>query len=258
MDYTEMLKQEYIDRKVRRPSYSERAFARDLKVSPGYVSLLFRGQRGLSPAKGFEIAQRLGWPEEKANHFVASIQKKNLMATSVSSSKLKSKNGPSGKFVELELDSFRFIADLNHLAALTLVQSRKGLSSESIAETLGISVVEADLVTARLKRLGLIIQERNNLRCSKASIEIKEVPSEAIRSLHRQAIQKAEASIDEQPVEGRNLAALTLSFNVEKMIEAKLFINRFLKAFEKKFGNANHGEIYQMNTQFFKLSREAK
>lgn len=252
-----MLKQEYMDRKVRRPAYSERAFARDLKVSAGYVSLLFRGQRSLSPAKGLAIAQRLGWSEEKVNQFVASIQKQNLQ-TSAASSKIKSTSRPSGKFADLELDSFRFIADLNHLAALTLIQSRQGLRSQEVAAVLEVSAVEADLVTARLVRLGLIKQDKQLLRSTKASVEIKDVPSEAIRSLHRQAIQKAEASIEGQPTETRNLAALTLSLDPAKMAGAKLFINRFLKSFEKKFGNADHGEIYQMNTQLFKLSRGTK
>lgn len=258
MNYTEMLKQEYVDRKTRRPAYSERAFARDLKVSPGYVSLLFRGQRALSPAKGFEVAQRLGWPEEKTNLFVSAIQAKNLVSSTTSTTKGKRKNGPFAKFEELELDSFRFIADLNHLAALTLVQSRDGQSVSSIAKVLAISIVEAELVVSRLKRLGLVAQDKGALKPSKKSVEIKEVSSEAIRSFHRQAIQKGEAAIDEQSVESRNLAALTLSFDMKRMTEAKLFINKFLKAFERKFGNANHGEIYQMNTQFFKLSRGAK
>ncbi len=249
-----MLKQEYLDRKVRRSSYSERAFARDLKVSSGFISLLFRGQRSLSPAKGLQIANRLGWSEERVNQFVDLIQRQGLQ--SASSAKVKGK--AKSPFVELEIDAFRFIADLNHIAALTLIQSRDGQTSKSVAKILGLTPVEAELVISRLNRLGMVEDENGRLKTSKKSVEIKEVPSEAIRSLHRQAILKAEEAIEGQSAAIRNLAALTLSFNPRQMSEAKAFTNRFLKAFEKKFGNADHGEIYQINTQFFKLSKGNK
>ncbi len=248
-----MLKQEFLDRKQRRSSYSERAFARDLKVSPGYISLLFRGHRSLSPAKGVQIAQRLGWSEEKTNHFVSLIQKHALDMANGGS--LQQNYGSKAfKFSEMELDKFRYIADLNHLSALTLIQSRDGLDIKRIASILGLSAVEAELVMGRLVRLGLVRTEAGKFKGTKRSLEIKEVSSEAIRSFHRQCLQKAEESIEEQTVQERNLSALTMCFDASKMAEAKLFINRFLKSFEKKFGHAADGEIYQVNTQLFRLS----
>lgn len=256
MDYTEMLKQEFLDRKARRPSYSERAFARDLRVSPGYISLLFRGHRALRPSKGLEIAQRLGWSEEKIETFVALIQKQALRA--VSNTKPQASSASATKFAALDADRFRFIADLNHVAALTLIQSRHALKANQIPEILSISILEAEMVVGRLIRMGLVRTENGKLKTTRASLEIKEVPSSAIRTFHRQVILKAETSIEEQTIETRNLAALTVSFDPAKMDEAKAYITRFLKTFEKKFGNARDGEIYQMNTQFFRLSLGGK
>lgn len=253
MDHQEMLKQEFLDRKARRPAYSERAFARDLKISPGYINLLFSGRRSLSPAKGLSLAQRLGWSEEKTQAFVFSIQQNGLKHGSPASPR-----HASPKFSNLEHDTFRFIADLNHLAILTLVQSRAGVTSAEAQRAFGLSAVETELILNRLDRLALIRLEKGKYMAKKKSVELKAVPSEAVRAFHRQAIQKAESSIEQQAPAIRNLAALTLSFDPDEISEAKAFIKRFLKSFEKKFGHARKGEVYQLNTQLFKLTQEKK
>lgn len=269
-----MLKQEYADRKARRPAYSERAFARDLKVSAGYISLLFRRRRSLSPTKGIEIARRLGWPDEKTKLFVSMIQGEALEASERARARARGESGegngtgtrdndaahsrPGVRFAELEMDKFRFIADLHHLAALALVQSRSGLNPEEIARRLDLPLVETELIVGRLARLGLVEWLEGGLRSANGSLEIKEIPSEAIRAFHRQAIQMAEAAIEGQPVEMRNLAGLTLSMDPARMGEAKVAINRFLKSFEKKFGNAQNGEVYQICSQLFALTRGDK
>lgn len=246
-----MLKQEFLDRKQRRPSYSERAFARDLRVSPSYVSLLFRGLRTLSPAKALEFGQRLGWSERKVEAFLSLIHTHNLKRAP---GRRRQTQEPS-HFTELDLDKFRFIGGVHHLAILSLVQSREVRAATTVASELNIPQGEAELALARLLRLGLITYEHGRFKPQRQNLEIKETPSEIIRALHRQVIEFAARSVDGQSVEERNLASLTLSFDSERIGEAKACITRFLKSFHKRFGHARGGEIYQMNTQFFRISK---
>jgi len=251
-----LLKQEFLDRRHRRPAYSERAFARDLDVSPGYVSLLFRGLRTLSPGKAMEISQRLGWSEEKTREFVAGVQEHNLKATLRGGSRAsKSVTRKDFRFEEVAMDKFRFVVDLHHIATLTLIQSRSGVDIQKVSRTFGLSQLEAESIVERLIKLELVRRLRGKLVPTRKSLEVQEVPSVAIRAFHRQAILKAEDSIEGQPVMSRNLASLTLSLDSERMEEARAFIYRFLRSFEKKFGNADNGKIYMMNTQLFELSR---
>jgi uncharacterized protein (TIGR02147 family) len=197
-----------------------------------------------------QIASRLHWSPDKTSRFIELIQEHRLTS---SAAVMGRHRGSPEKFSELEMDKFEFIADIMHVAALTLVQSRDGLDILKVASELEVPKSEAEMVVGRLLRMGLVRFDKNKLVNTKKSLEIKEVSSSAIRSLHRQAIRKAEVSIEEQSLPERNLAALTVSLDPEQMAEAKAFINRFLKSFEKKFGHAKSGTIYQLNTQLFRL-----
>jgi uncharacterized protein (TIGR02147 family) len=255
--YVDMLKDEFFDRKSRRSSYSERAFARDIRVSSGFVSLLFRRQRTLSAKKGLEIANRLNWPDTKVNHFIALIQKAHLYSAQLQNRKAKGSTEPA-PYREIEIDTFRHMSDLNHFAVLTLVQTRDVISAAKVTRELGIPEMEADLILKRLVRLGLIKFEKGRFCHTTKHTEVMKVSADAVRAFHHQALQRAESAIEGQALNSRNFSSLTLAFDRAQMADAIAFITKFLKAFDKKFGNCTEGEIYLLNTQLFSLVKEAK
>ena len=58
-DFREVLKQVLQKRAGNNPSYSQRAFARDLGISPSTLSEVLKGRYGLSEKKSREIALNL-------------------------------------------------------------------------------------------------------------------------------------------------------------------------------------------------------
>src|SRR4051812_12625590 len=56
-------------RKNRRPSYSMRAFARDLKFSPSSLNDFIKGRVGMSESRIEQLAEFLKWQDERKNHF---------------------------------------------------------------------------------------------------------------------------------------------------------------------------------------------
>lgn len=249
--YVDMLKQEFLDKKSRRPQYSERAFARDLSVSSGFISLLFNGKRSLSPKKGLELVQTLNWSEVKIKKFMGLLQDAQFVAS------------PKRKDItkeiqeqELQLDEFRLISNAYHFIVLGFLQTRKGVEPSEISDYFDLEIIEVEMILKRLYRLGMIELDGMGYKASSKNLKLSSVPSEAVRAYHKQVVDMAYQSIEEQSFEKRELKALILSIDSKKIKQAKKSIATFFKGFNEKFGNKKNGEIYQLNVQLFSHKKE--
>jgi plasmid maintenance system antidote protein VapI len=72
----EILTEALRERKLANSSYSLRAFARDLKISPQQLSNVLSGRRGLSVPVAERIAAKLGLSVHEAEIFVESFRAK--------------------------------------------------------------------------------------------------------------------------------------------------------------------------------------
>lgn len=250
MDYIDMLKEEYLERKIRRPHYSERAFARDLKLSSSFISLLFNRKRSLSPKTSIEIIKNIGWNDEKIEQFINALKSDQFATSSLSTL--------DKDYVQrdLDLDEFKLISNVKHFAILEFIQSKTGCTPAKIIACIKIEKTECELILNRLLRLNMISKEGAHFYAEDVNRKVHGVPSEAIRNYHRQSINLALESIDEQDFNQRELRSLTLSIDPQKMKLAKKSIDEFITGFNKKFGNKKNGEIYQLNTQLFSHQRK--
>jgi plasmid maintenance system antidote protein VapI len=73
-NYRDLIKTELNERLARRVGYSLRAFARDLKISPGYLSQVIAERRGLSEAKAHTLAQHCKWSVAKKKYFLKLVR----------------------------------------------------------------------------------------------------------------------------------------------------------------------------------------
>jgi len=244
--YVDMLKQELLDRKERSSLYSERAFARDLKVSSGFISLLFNGKRFLSPRTAVRFVESLNWSEIKSQKFMQSVQDSQLVQNA-------SKSKPVHKIEdhELDLDQFRLIANLKHFVILEFIQSREKTNLQDIHKKINIENIELEMILKRLLRLGMISKIKSFYKSSDKNRKLKATPSEAIRNFHKNALLCAQKAVDEQAFEKRELKSLIMSVDPDKVHLFKKKISKFFKEFNEKYGNKKGGEVYQMNVQLF-------
>lgn len=70
----EWIKEIYLARKERNASYSMRAFARDLKVSQAYISLLWNGKRPLSKKAAMRMLENLKMPADEIEKYGAIVE----------------------------------------------------------------------------------------------------------------------------------------------------------------------------------------
>ena len=83
-----------------------------------------------------------------------------------------------------------------------------------------------------------------------------DVPSSAIKRHHFGMINRALEAINEQDVSERQVTSLTMKIKEEDKLEAKKFIFEFIKDFNEKFSTTDADDLFQLNMQFFKHTKE--
>lgn len=236
---------EYVRRKNDNNRYSERAFARALGLSPGFLKLLFQGKKQLSLARAQEVTFKLDWTESQRAKFLNSIQAQSA----------KKAKSLKGKFLLSDLDFFE-ISDWFHFAIIELIKSKDGLCSlEEICKRLVISKTEASFALKHLKRLNMIEEVANSHYRVPETYEVPSTTSEGIRKHHKQMLQKAKDAVDEQAVDKRDLRGLTLAFDESRVQEAQEDIQKFVAQFEKKYGKGSRNSVYQLSLTLFRLDK---
>ncbi|MBI3017868.1 MAG: TIGR02147 family protein, partial [Deltaproteobacteria bacterium] len=121
-DYRNYLKAELIKRSQSNPKYSLRAYAQQLKMSPGQLSRVLQNKKRMSHEKALEVSSLLklkGSRREYFCHLVHLDATKNLLAREYIEAKLKDLH-PKKDFYSLDIDQFRVVSEWYHYAILEL------------------------------------------------------------------------------------------------------------------------------------------
>jgi uncharacterized protein (TIGR02147 family) len=237
-----LLLDEFSKRKMKNPSYSLRGFARDLNTNPASLSQFLNGKRNLSKRSLGRLADRLSLsPEEKRAFF---------------SSGAVTDHDEAYRF--LQEDEFRLLSDWYHYAIYALADTGKAkMNWNWLADRLGISPVQAQSAVERLTRLKLVTAERGILkRVARTLRTTSDVPSSALREYHKQNLRKAEKSIDDDPIEVRDMSSATFLFDKRDLKEAKEFITKFRRQFHKRFSKTGDHAVYTFALQFFPVTKK--
>lgn len=259
MDFREILQQEFESRIRRNTSYSLRAFARDLEVSPSKLSEALNGHRGFSTETAQKVAKRLKLSAAESAYFIALVESKHgrseakRKAAKASLSAIQSQNG----FREIDLENFQVLSDWIHFAILELTQI-EGFESTvaAVSQRLGRTNEESQAAVERLFRLGLMTRLESG-KWIQAEVNVAtttDIPSRAIRDHHREVAKLASEALDEVTVDARDFSSITLAFDSSKMAEAKDRIKKFRRQFNADFQkDPIKDRVYCLAIQFFPL-----
>ena len=163
----------------------------------------------------------------------------------------------------ISLEVFSAVADWYHWAILEMTHL-EGFSEDvgQIHRRLG-GKVPKKIIKASLQRLleiGLLTREDSG-RLVRASADIEnailmrnKIPCEAIQSYHRQMIDQAKAAIGEQTIDERYLRGTTLPMKKANLEKANEIIRNAHKQLLELSEKSGADEVYQLNSQFFKLT----
>jgi len=261
--YRDWLRDELAARSARNPSYSLRAFARDLQLRPSHLSDVLKGKLGLSARSATQIAQSTGMNSVETELFVALVESEHARSPQRRESaaeKIKSLM-PAQEYRTLDNHIFEIIADWHHFAILELTLTEGFVPKLTwVAERLGISREVARTAVARLKKTDLLEVKNGVWRATeKFPASRSGIPSTAIRRHHGQMLRGAMDALHGQTVEERDFSTMTFAINPSDLPEAKEEIRNFRRHLEKKYkGRANKKEVYALCVQFFRLSRNRR
>lgn len=244
--YIQFLNDELEQRINQNSSYSLRAFARDLTLSPGNLSEILKGKRPLSVKNAVKISAKLGLNKLESKVFceLPQINQTELIVERDSK--------------ELGLEFFKAIESWYHFAILNLLESVPNPGTvKKIATRLGINFIEAKLALDRLENLGLIRYDGEKWVCSEERVDTPtDIPSLSIRKYHHQMLQKASAALGEQEPKEREISGVGMAFDPKNIKAIKKDISDFQDAMIEKYsGVGKPEEVYQLEMAFFKLSK---
>ena len=220
LSFAGFLKEELSRRVERNPSYSLRAFARDIELSPSRLSEVMSGKHGISRSSARIICKSLGLAQGKVEYWCDVVDAQFARCDSqraLAARRLK-KASLAPELYEFSGDEFTLIADWYHLAILELMKVDSFQPSISwVASKLKIPQQTAFEAIGRLERLELIsIDDEGawHLVVGRSSVNDRVSP-EAMRMFHTQILAKAASSLTEFPRAERNLQAIVSAVSTQ-------------------------------------------
>lgn len=232
----------------RNSSFSLRAFAKNLGLSPASLSQILSGKRPLTLNTAKKICDYLALSPAEEQQVLLS-----LLGTSA-----KGPKSTQSSIALLEVDRFKLISDWYHFAILSLTEIPKSKPHPKwVARRLGITISNAQDAIERLKRLGLLEIQANSWRQSSLSLSTSSpIPSSAIKKYHHQILEKASQSLDQDPIDKREFGAMTMAINPKKLHLAKAMICEFRTTLSQVLEEGPKSRVYTLSVQLFPIDIE--
>lgn len=247
----------YFDRKrVAQPRYSLRALARDLKVSPAYLSQVFNDKKTVPASRLPEFIRLLDMDD------IAVLQLKDaLNPTEKRGTKLAATDlAFFDRFKPLDKEKYAVLENW-YLVAMLDLTTLEGFRSEApwIAKKLRITLTEAELAIKTLKDLGLLVEVAGKLKKAELKLRFPTKNTQAvIRRYHKQLIKKAYEELDrrtrDEAFEERLMVGATFAINHAHLPLLKEMLQACLYEVSTLGAEGPCTDVYQLNLQFFPLT----
>lgn len=248
---SQVLREAFVESQVRNPSYSLRAFARRLSISPSALSEILNGKRRVSRKLAERLTDKLCLPPRLRQDLLGRF--KRAGATAQDSADLVT-------YDELDSDQFATISEWYHFGILSLMETATFKDDPKwISERLNIKLPEATSALERLLRLGLVARAKNGkLQLTKGRLTTSDgVRSLSLRRAHATNLAMAQSSLAEDPLEVRDFSALTLAIDPSLLPEARRLIRAFSDQLSTKLEvPGKQTEVYKLCVQLFPLSHQ--
>jgi uncharacterized protein (TIGR02147 family) len=248
----------FLERKGKNPSYSTRAFARDIGMSQALLSLILNGKRPLTVKQAAQVAVLLELDSDDSQDLLEAAL--FSQAKGKNAQKLQERKGTkSANFKDYELERFKAIQQWWHIAILDL-STTKGFRDDPnwIARRLNISPIEARDAMERLLELGFLERTNGKVKKTSAKIYFATKNSElAVRNFHKQMLAKAQAELDkaaEKDFARRDISGITMAIRSDRVAEARRRIQAFQKDLAAYLTEGECDEVFQFNSQLFPLT----
>jgi uncharacterized protein (TIGR02147 family) len=261
MDFTyrNILILELERRKKVNPSYSLRAYARDLGITPPQLSSVLKGTKGISPEAAQKIAEKLALSDEEAEVFQYSALALH------SREKRKRKNSQdilkkliAGKqFRILEESKFSLINEWFYLSLLQMFELKDFKPNSTwMSDRLGTTKQETEAALTLLEKMKLLKKTDAFYKPAQEFIKTEDIPSRTIRFYLQQMLNKASKALETQSIEERDFSSTVFSIDANEIGAFKKKLRDFREQFcQEASMTRSKNEIYNLSIQFFKVTK---
>lgn len=227
--------------KAKNPSFSLRAFASKLGMSPGALSEILNERRLITLKNAKRIIDNLG----------LTVTERNRIDGLLKGSKL-------GDRVLLEDEVFELLGDWKYFALLSLMElSAPPETAGQFAERLNITDKQAKDCLEKLVSLDLAIREGQRYTHSgRHFTTTDEIPSRAIRASHLQDLEKMRDAVLHLPVDERDFTSITFAGSSAELLRAKKMIRRFRDRLSQQMSAKRKDGVFRLSIGLFPLSRK--
>lgn len=232
--------------KLKNSSFSLRAFARLLDISPASLSEFLNGKRVLSDKMIKKIAVKLSLsPSEYSdlNNKINSDKTTDIKSNLVVKDK-----------VQLQNDQYFLVADWHYYSILCLVETVDFVKDyEWIAKRLDTSATKIKECFERLLRLGYLeFDQLGNLHYKDVELQTSEdIPNTSLKRRHKENFEAATEQLYIDDVAKRDYSFMTLSIDPNQLPEVKRKIRKFQDELESFLDKGSKKEVYEFCFQVF-------
>ena len=243
MDYKKFLQQQLEIKKTKNPSYSLRAFALWLEISPAHLSQLISGIRPMTNKIALKIINKFNFSPAEKIEFFESVHLE-LLEKDIRS---------NDDFFLINEDEFQLISEWHHFAILSCF-NLKGVNTKHswFAKRLGVDIATIDQAFERLMRLKIISKKNGKYMQDKKPIRTTtNVPVAAIRKYHAKNLELAADKMENVSIDKRELTSITMAINPKKLELAKELITDFKRRLADVLEHGEKTEVYTFSAQLF-------
>lgn len=247
--YIHILQEHLSSKQKLNPSYSLRAFARDLGINAATLSQVMKGGRPLPIKNSLSVVEKLGLKADERTLFLESLYRSR---TTLDNIKLSEKD----ERLMLNESHNKVMAEWEHFATLSLFDVEEFVCTpEEVANRLAITLIRAQVVINNLLLSGLVTNDNGVLIKAQKSVRTTEdISSEAIKKGHHEALDIGKTKLETIDVMLRDFSEITLAMDIEKIIEAKTIIREFRQKMAVLVKDGKKTDVFQLAIQLYPLT----
>lgn len=243
-DYSSLLTTEFLQKRRKNPGYSLRAFARDLDISPAFLSQILSRKKNLSVDLAKKVALKIGWTSPKRACFNRLVELQNVST------------GEPDMSWRIQQDQVECVAAWYHFALIEWAKIHGGIHSVTkVASAFDISVREVKDALERLVRIGLMTNNDSGYYATQRNYSAPDLPSEAVRSFHAAFLEKAKIAQELQSIDERDITGITVATDPERIADAKIMIRDFRRQLMDFLEGGKPSQVFHLGIQLFRLDK---
>ena len=250
MDYRDVIKSEFQNRRVRNRRFTLRAFAKTLNLDSGSLSAIIRGKRKLPKTHWTLLAEQLRLSGRRRTGFFKSLSQEQRLAH------LDFVEGTRSKTVIAEHTYIQITTEWEYFVTLCLMDLKKfKLTSQALAEVLGVSLARADEVITVLARSGFIVLRGGDFKKVHRDLTTTEDrASKVLQISHGNDLRLAAEKLGALNHLEREFTSVILAAGHRDLPKMKSWLRKMRDDFENLFEDSNGDQVFQLNIQMFPVT----